>query len=131
MRDWEWGRLHTAAPQHAVLGGDSVPAPVRELVNPQPLEVSGGSSIVDATAWDAASGSFEVTAAPAMRMVVDLGDLDASTWVTLTGTSGHPGSVHYTDQFDAWAHGRTFPWPFGEAAVREAAARELTLRPGS
>lgn len=131
VRDWEWGRLHTAAPQHPVLGGDSIPAPVRELVNPQPLEVSGGSSIVDATAWDAASGSFEVTAAPAMRMVVDLGDLDSSTWVTLTGTSGHPGSVHYTDQFDAWAHGRTFAWPFGEAAVRDAAVRELTLRPAS
>lgn len=131
VRDWEWGRLHTAAPQHPVLGGDSIPAPVRELVNPQALGVSGGSSIVDATAWDAASGSFEVTAAPVMRMVVDLGDLDASTWVTLTGTSGHPGSVHYTDQFDAWAHGRTFAWPFGEAAVRDAAVRELTLRPES
>jgi len=131
VRDWEWGRLHTAAPQHPVLGGDSIPAPVRELVNPQPLEVSGGSSIVDATAWDASSGSFAVTAGPAMRMVVDLGDLDASTWVTLTGTSGHPGSVHYTDQFDAWAHGDTFPWPFSEAAVRDAAGRELTLRPAS
>ncbi len=131
VRDWEWGRLHTAAPQHPVLGGDSIPGPVRELVNPQPLGVPGGSSIVNATAWDAASGSFAVTAGPAMRMVVDLGDLDASTWVTLTGTSGHPGSVHYTDQFDAWAHGRTFPWPFGRDAVREAAVRELTLRPAS
>ena len=117
--------------EHAVLGGDSIPAPVRELVNPQPLGVPGGSSIVNATAWDAASGSFGVTAGPAMRMVVDLGDLDASTWVTVTGTSGHPGSVHYTDQLDAWAHGRTFPWPFSPEAVADAAARELTLRPAS
>ena len=100
---WQWGRLHVAAPQHAVLGGPSVPAPVRELVNPRPLAVPGGSSIVNAMAWDAASGSFEVTAGPAMRMVVDLGDPDASTWVASTGTSGHPGSVHYTDQFAAWA----------------------------
>lgn len=130
-RDWEWGRLHTVAPRHAVLGGETVPAPVRELVNPEPLGMPGGSSIVNATAWDAASGSFEVTAGPAMRMVVDLGDLDASTWVTVTGTSGHPGSVHYTDQLDAWAHGRTFAWPFSERAVREAAGRELTLRPAS
>ena len=64
-----------------------------------------------------------------MRMVVDLADLDASTWVTLTGTSGHPGSVHYTDQFAAWAAGETFPWPFSPAAVEEASVRELTLRP--
>jgi penicillin amidase len=127
--DWQWGRLHTAAPQHPVLGGDTVPDPVRRLVNPRPLGVGGGSSIVDATAWDAASGSYEVTSGPSMRMVVDLGDLDASTWVNLTGVSGHPGSVHYTDQFSAWADGETFPWPFTPAAVEEASGRELTLRP--
>lgn len=127
--DWQWGRLHTAAPQHPVLGGDTVPDPVRRLVNPRPLAVGGGSSIVDATAWDAASGSYEVTSGPSMRMVVDLGDLDASTWVNLTGVSGHPGSVHYTDQFAAWADGETFPWPFTPAAVEEASGRELTLRP--
>lgn len=131
VRDWEWARLHTAAPQHAVLGGTDVPDLVRDLVNPRPIGVPGGSSIVSATAWDAATGSFEVTSAPAMRMVVDLGDLDASTWVSATGTSGHPGSVHYTDQFAAWARGDSYPWPFSDDAVRDAASRELTLRPGS
>ncbi len=128
-RDWQWGRLHTAAPEHAVLGGEGVPTPVRHLVNPTPQPVGGGSSIVNATSWDAASSSFGVTSGPAVRMVVDLADLDASTWVTLTGASGHPGSVHYTDQFDAWAAGETFPWPFSVEAVAQAAARELVLRP--
>jgi len=126
---WTWGRLHTAAPQHPVLGGDAVPALVHRLVNPEAVAVAGGSSIVDATSWDAASGSFAVTAAPSMRMVVDLADLDASTWVTLTGTSGHPASVHYTDQLDAWSRGQTYPWPFSPAAVEESATRTLTLRP--
>jgi len=127
--DWRWGQLHVAAPEHAVLGGDSVPWLVRRLVNPTPIEVGGGSSIVDATSWDASSGSYEVTSAPSMRMVVDLGDLDSSTWVNLTGTSGHPASVHYTDQFDAWAHGRTFPWPFTPAATNADATDRLTLTP--
>ncbi|KGM08841.1 penicillin acylase family protein [Cellulomonas carbonis] len=126
--DWSWGRLHTAAPEH-LIGGESAPALVRRLVNPAPLGVPGGSSIVNATGWDAASGSFAVTTGPAMRMVVDLGDLDASTWVNQTGSSAHPGSVHYTDQFRAWAEGEYFPWPFTRAAVEEAATRELTLRP--
>src|SRR5665647_3178978 len=127
--DWQWGRLHIAAPEHPVLGGDGIPGPVRRLFNPRPLAVGGGSSIVNATSWDAASGSFAVTDAPSMRMVVDLADLDVSTWVTMTGTSGHPGSVHYTDQFDTWAAGETFPWPFSLDAVHEASVRELTLRP--
>ncbi len=128
-KDWSWGKLHVMAPEHPVLGGDSVPAIVRRLVNPTPIGVGGGSSIVDATAWDASSGSFDVTAAPSMRMVVDLGDLDSSTWVTLTGTSGHPGSKHYTDQLGAWAAGRTFAWPFSAAAVQADAEQKLTLQP--
>ena len=127
--DWRWGQLHTAAPEHPVLGGASLPGVVRNLVNPDAVAVGGGSSIVDATAWDASSGSFGVTAAPSMRMVVDLGDLDASTWVTLTGASGHPASVHYADQLGPWSRGETFPWPFTQAATEADARDRLTLTP--
>jgi penicillin amidase len=129
VEDWRWGMLHVAAPEHPVLGGESLPGVVRRRVNPSPLSVGGGSAIVDATAWDASSLTYEVTAAPSMRMVVDLGDLDSSTWVNLTGTSGHPASVHYTDQFEAWATGETFPWPFTRAATEADATDHLTLVP--
>ena len=130
-QSWQWGQVHVVAPQHAVLGGSGIPAPVRNLVNPQPIGVDGGGSIVNATAWDAAADSFEVTAVPSMRMVVDLADPDTATWVTVTGTSGHPASVHYTDQLGAWAAGTTFDWPFSQEAVADAAVRELVLRPVS
>src|SRR5690606_35257507 len=49
--EWQWGRLHTLAPEHPVLGGDGVPDPVRRLVNPTPVAVDGGASIVNATSW--------------------------------------------------------------------------------
>lgn len=127
--DWRWDKLHVVAPQHPVLGGSGVPGLVRGRVNPDPRGVGGGTSVVDATAWDASSGSYEVTAGPSMRMVVDLGDLDSSTWVNLTGTSGHPASDHYADQLPAWAEGRTFAWPFSSAATGADAAARLTLRP--
>ncbi|GIG38706.1 penicillin amidase [Cellulomonas phragmiteti] len=127
--DWAWGLLHTAAPRHPVLGGDGVPAVLHRLVNSVPQQVGGGSAVVSATGWDASTGSYEVTSAPSMRMVVDLGDLDSSTWVNLTGTSGHPASKHYDDQFEAWAQGRQFPWPFSEAAVRADAVDRQTLVP--
>ena len=127
--DWAWGLLHVAVPEHPVLGGPGSPAAVRRLVNPAPQGVGGGASLVDATGWDASSGSYEVTSAPSMRMVVDLGDLDSSTWVNLTGTSGHPASVHYDDQLEAWAQGRQFPWPFSAAAVQADAVDRQTLTP--
>lgn len=152
---WEWGRVHEVNLRHPVLGGEEVPALVRGFVNPDPVAVGGSSGVVNATSWDAGARSddavadeegdleavapaeeerdgrpvFEVTAAPSMRMVVDLGDLDASTWVNLTGSSGHPASPHYADQLAAWAHGETFPWPFSRDAVAEATADRLELRP--
>jgi penicillin amidase len=88
----------------------------------------GGSAIVNANAWDASLG-YGVTAAPSMRMVVDLGDLDASTWINQTGVSGHPTAEHYADQVDDWVDGRQRPWPFSEAAVRATDPDVLTLRP--
>jgi len=129
--DWRWGRLHVVALQHPVLGGPTVPSLVRDQVNPDPVGVGGGPAMVDATAWDTSSGSYAVTSGPSMRMVVDLGDLDASTWVNLTGTSGHPGSAHYADQLHTWATGGSYPWTFTAAATTADAQGTLTLRPES
>lgn len=126
---WRWGALHTLELEHPVLGGDSVPGIVRGWVNPGALEMSGGSAIVNATAWDASTGSFGVTSGPSMRAVVDLGDLDASTWVVVTGTSGHPASGHYDDQLSTWASGGSYAWRFTRDAVEAASADELTLTP--
>ncbi|GAA1407106.1 MULTISPECIES: penicillin acylase family protein [Oerskovia] len=127
--DWEWGKLHTLSLGHVVLDNDAVPGFVRAYVNPRTVAMPGGSSIVNATSWDAASGSFEVTSGPSMRMVVDLADLDASTWVTVTGTSGHPASKHYEDQLGTWAAGETYAWPFTAEAVRSGTKDTLTLVP--
>ena len=65
---------------------------------------------------------------PSMRMVVSLGDLDSSTWVNLTGASGHAFGAHYTDQTDLWAEGETLGWPFSREAVEEVARERLLLR---
>ncbi|WP_324650599.1 penicillin acylase family protein [Georgenia sp. H159] len=130
--DWQWSRLHVAAPQHPVLGAN-VPAPLSWFANPSPVGVGGGSSIVNATGWDASAElegrrDYRVTSVPSMRMAVDLGAVDDSLWVNFTGVSGHPAAAHYDDQLAAWAAGEAFPWPFGRAAVDEAAASTQTLR---
>jgi penicillin amidase len=126
---WSWGELHTLTEKHQVLGGATVPDIVRRIFNRGPVELGGGSSIVNANAWNASSGTFDVTAAPSMRMVVNLANFDESTWVNQTGTSGHPYSAHYVDQLDAWAAGETFPWPFSRGAVEQARQDVLVLSP--
>ncbi|MDV3221881.1 penicillin acylase family protein [Intrasporangium sp.] len=126
---WRWGRLHQLNLEHPVLGQDSVPEFIQDIFNRGGVEVGGGSAIVNATSWDASSSGYEVTAGPSMRMVIDLADLDRSSWVNVTGQSGHAYNEHYADQLDAWAAGEQFPWPFGTEAVAEAAETELTLAP--
>jgi penicillin amidase len=80
--------------------------------------------------WDASQG-YDVRTGPSMRMVVDLGNLDRSTWVNATGNSGHAFNDHYDDQVGAWSKNETFPWPFSEKAVRAEGGDDLQLVPGS
>jgi penicillin G amidase len=102
---------------------------VQWLFNRGGYEVGGGGEIVNATKWDAATDSFEVTAAPSMRMVVSMADLDDSRWVNLTGVSGHAFNDHYVDQTKLWVEGRSLPWYFTREALDETAEQTLTLRP--
>jgi len=131
---WRWGDLHQARFEHPVLTPATTHGVLAWLTNPTPFEVSGTSASVNSTSWVASMeggdrADFTMTAAPSMRMVVDMSDLDASTWVVTTGTSGHPTSSHYADQVGAWAAGRYYPWVSSREAVEEAAASTLTLRP--
>jgi penicillin amidase len=125
---WQWGRLHQLTLEHQVLGAESSPALVRALFNRGPWQMPGGSSIVNANGGDSSKG-YEVTTAPSMRMVVNLGELDASRWVNQTGSSGHTYDDHYVDQTDAWSRNETFPWPSSTKAVGAASGDELTLTP--
>ncbi|MCD4526862.1 penicillin acylase family protein [Nocardioides sp. cx-173] len=126
-REWTWGDLHELDLRSRPLGESGV-WPVERLVDRGGWEVGGGAATVDASGWDAREG-YEVTTAASMRMVVSLGDLDASRWVSLTGVSGHPFSGHYTDQTDLWAAGETLPWRFSRDAVLAASTDTLTLVP--
>ncbi len=123
---WQWGQLHQLTLKHPVLGGSGTPGIVRSVFNRGPWSLPGGSGLVDATGWTAYEG-YSVDWVPSMRMVVDLGNLDQSTWVNLTGESGHAYSKHYVDQTDAWAHGRSYAWPFTSQAVAKSASDVLTL----
>jgi penicillin amidase len=116
---WKWGRLHRVELRQTPLGRADSAWPVRKLVNHGPLDAPGGSSAVDAFAWDADSGSFDVTSAPSMRMIVDLSDWDSSRWVNQTGISDHPWDSHHGDQIDTWLTGGDYPWRFSGRAVQD------------
>lgn len=127
--DWSWGALHQLDLGSTGVTAEVLPSVLDRFLVPAPVAVGGGSASVNTTAWDASSDSFAVTTGPSMRMVVDLGKLDESAWVTVAGVSGHPASEHFADQLDAWVDGETFRWTFTKTAVQAAGETRTTLRP--
>lgn len=124
---WRWGDLHAITLTSDTLGSSGI-APIEMLFNRGPFAVSGGASVVNATGWELGT-SYATTTVPSMRMVIDLSDFDASTWIHLTGASGHAFDAHYIDQTPDWAAGVQKPWAFSRTAVDAAARHTLVLTP--
>jgi penicillin amidase len=124
---WRWGDIHTLEVTNQSFGASGI-APIEWLFNRGPYELGGGSSVVDAVGWDASQG-YQVNWVPSMRQVIDLNDFDDSTWINLTGDSGHAFNPHYVDQTPLWQHNRTRAWPFTADAVDKATQDTLTLTP--
>ncbi|MEJ3405899.1 penicillin acylase family protein [Rathayibacter sp. YIM 133350] len=124
---WSWSRLHELRLVNASFGSSGI-APIEALFNRGPYPVGGGSSVVDAVGWDARLDTYDATNVPSMRMVVSLADFDRSTWVNLTGQSGHAFHPNYTDQTPLWQRHETRAWPFSAKAYTKATVDTLVLK---
>jgi penicillin amidase len=127
LGSWQWGKLHTATFRNQSLGESGV-APIEALLNRGPFQVSGGRSIVNATAWKMDEG-FDVTSLPSMRIINDLSNWDNTLWITTTGASGHTFNPHYTDQTEPWRMIEYLPMAWSQSAVDAAAVDRLSLQP--
>ncbi|HEV2927707.1 MAG TPA: penicillin acylase family protein, partial [Propionibacteriaceae bacterium] len=125
--EWQWGRLHTVTLRNQTLGVSGI-KPVEAIFNRGPFPVGGGPAVVNAMAYDDRKG-YTVTSGPAMRMLVDLGQLDQSRWVNQSGTSGHAYHRNYVDQTELWASNRTWPFVASRSAVEARMEHRLELVP--
>ncbi|GEL21237.1 penicillin amidase [Pseudonocardia sulfidoxydans NBRC 16205] len=120
---WAWGRLHVSELRHPLrLTDDSTGEELR--VGPVPRGGSG-DTVCD-TAYDAA---FVQTGGSTFRVVIDVGDWDASLALNHPGQSGDPASPHFDDLVDGWAQGHYFPLLYSRVAVDAAAESVLELHP--
>lgn len=124
---WDWGKLHAIPLVHGTFGTSGI-APIEWIFNRGPYEVGGGSGVVNATGWGLGKG-YATTTVPSMRMVIDPSNWDASTWIHLTGASGHAFNKHYTDQTQDWANGVQREWAYSQASVDDTTKDTLTLVP--
>jgi penicillin amidase len=122
---WAWGRLHQGYFEHPL--SRLAPDLVAQLdVGPVP---KGGSYLtINNNGWRAKD--FRVISGVSWRMVLDVGDWDASFTINSPGQSGDPDSPHYRDLFAVWAKDEYVPLLFSAAAVDAAAEARILLRAG-
>jgi penicillin amidase len=125
---WQWGHLHRVTLRNETLGNSGVGA-VERIFNRGDYQVGGGPGVVNAYGYDTTKG-YRVTTGPTMRMLVDLGNPDASRWVNQSGASGHAYDDTYDDQLELWATNRTWAFVSSRAAVDATTRHRLVLVPG-
>jgi penicillin amidase len=103
---WKWGKYMYLAIDNPVVSRAPV---VGKYFNIGPTPMSGGSSTVKQTTR---------ILGPSERMDASVGDWDASLLNLPIGESGHVASRHYSDQWDAYYNGKSFPMQFSKLNVK-------------
>jgi penicillin amidase len=117
---WAWGRLHHGAFPHPL-------SRVADLPGVGRLAKGGSGSTAMAAGYRLSD--FKVTTGASFRMVVDVGNWDASRFINAPGQSGDPRSPHYADLAPLWAAGETVPLLYSAAAVDAATRLVIRLIP--
>lgn len=122
---WQWGRLHTSLVEHPLTA--AVDAAQRAKIDVGPIPVGGSGYTVNAASYRASD--FRQTSGPSFRIVVDVGNWNASRAVNYPGQSGDPASPHYRDLAGLWSGGEYFPLLYTREAIESAAESRITLLP--
>lgn len=126
--DWTWGAVRPLHLRHLV---SSEAGPLRPLFDRGPFAVGGDAHTIPQNGSAPLDPTGPTLAIPSLRMVVDVGDWEASRWVIAGGQSGNPLSPHYDDQLGEWLAGRAIPIPWSEESVARATVATLQLYPAA
>ncbi len=125
---WFWGGLHRLVYKHLLAG--ALPATVARRLDYGPVALPGEWHTLAVAGFPLRGPSYDVIDAPSARLIVDLGNPDASRLVLPLGQSGQLFDRHAQDQLRAWSTGRDFPLPFTTAAVDAATISTVRFVPG-
>jgi penicillin G amidase len=122
---WQWGNLQKSVFEHAM---DPILSDAEKAkFNVGRLRRGGSTDTVNGSEYD--PSTFEEINGASFRMVLDVGNWDASTAVNTPGQSGNQSDPHYRDLAPLWEHGKYFPLVYSKAAVLRSAERVITLLP--
>ena len=122
--EWAWGSLHVAKASHPLK-----PILTRiddSLLTVGPVARGGSGDTVGNTAY---GPNFVQSAGSTFRIAIDVGDWDESLAMNAPGQSGNMDSPHYTDLFETWAQGGSFPLLYSREKIEASAEIIIKLTP--
>jgi penicillin amidase len=122
LEEWRWEKVHQARPRHTL---SAAYPEVSELLDPPPVPANGDGDTPLAGGY-APADLATITSLSVARYAYDFADWDNSLWVVPLGSSGHPGSKHYSDQSDLWRQVQMAPMLYSWERI--AAECESTQR---
>lgn len=124
---WRWGDLHQAVFTHPL--SDIVDEATRAKLNVDVGGISGSASTPMAATYNL--DNYHLRSGGSFKMVVDVGNWDASRIINTPGASGNADSPHYRDLAPLWAEGKYFPMLYSREAVEKSAQTRIALEPDS
>lgn len=124
-RHWQWGRLHYVKLHSHVA---RIPG-VGRLWKPRTYPLSGDSFTVSQARVTPHLPPGETHVIASCRMILDVGNWDASVSTLPGGQSGHPASDHYQDSVEDWLKGKYHPMLYRRSRVEDATENQLVLSP--
>ena len=120
LKAWQWGKLHTYVWRNAQ--GQAVRGPIA---------AGGDHTTLNIAAYRLGDSNFDTTLIPAMRMIVDFGQVEPMMAQNSSGQSSNPASPHYADGIDPWLKGQYLSFPMQPQHFDKVYGKtRLTLTPG-
>ena len=102
---------------------------LRSFFNVGPFSTHGGNEVINNQLFQInGTGSFEITAGPSTRRVIDFSDVENARSILPTGQSGNVFSKHYSNQAQKYLDGEFVKMMLNEQKIK-ASEDKLTLRP--
>jgi penicillin amidase len=118
IRNWAWGKVHTMTIKHPL-------GVALSFLNLNPLPYPGDDFTINAGWWDR-EHPYDMISGAAIKIVVDMSNLDTMTIMSPPGQSGLYLSPHYSDLAEMWAKGQQIPAHYTDARELK---QVLTLNP--
>jgi penicillin amidase len=124
---WEWGRVHMLEHKHPI----GMKKPFNLMFNVGPFPVPGGQEVINQMGFDLnPDGVYRVKYGPAMRIVLDMADVEGSKSVLPTGQSGNVMSRYYNDQSSLYNSNKLRKQKMNRAEIESNRSGRLILEPG-